>query len=71
MQTKELIAILQKLVEEHESLKDVMGEHEIVMDVWQQQKDHIWTYSGVSGNLDIQLSGDGVYHILTAKETWE
>lgn len=68
MQTKDLIKLLQNLIDEHEPYKSVMGEHEICMDVW-ERKNGTWVYTGFSPNIVVACSDDGVYPILVAKET--
>lgn len=72
MQTKDLIKQLQALVDRHEPDVEVMGEHEIMIDVWTKDfSDQIWQYSGFSPNIEITYSADGVYPILAAKESWD
>lgn len=68
MLTKELIKQLQKLVDNHESYIDVMGEHEIVIDVFKKGEGTNFYYSGFSPNIVIDKSSDGVYDILSAFE---
>lgn len=65
------------MVDAHDSsgALEVMGEHEIVIDVWQcrgiyPDKPCTWEYVGFSPNILIDRSGDGVYPILVAKESW-
>ena len=72
MNTKELIKKLQDMVDHHESSGaiEIMGEHEIVIDCWDKE-DSGWKYSGFSPNIEIQYSDDGVYPIITAKESWK
>jgi hypothetical protein len=72
MNTKDLIKQLQKLVEEHEPHVSVMGEHEIMIDFFQRTKDRgVFLYKGFCKDVEIQLSEDGVYHILSAKGTFD
>ena len=68
MQTTELIAKLQKLVDDHKSYEDVMGPHEIVIDVFRRSEgmNSIYRYGGFSPDVKIQKSKDGVYDILCA-----
>lgn len=72
MKTKDLIKQLQKLVDEHEEHIPVMGEHEIVIDVWRlvDLENHRFEYMGFSPNIQITYSADGVYPILAAQESW-
>lgn len=67
MTTIELIKKLQKLVDEHKSYEDVMGPHEIVIDVFQKAgTDGAFRYAGFSPKIKIEKSSDGVYDILCA-----
>ena len=70
MKTKDLIKQLQDMVDAHEEYIPVMGEHEIVIDVWGNLK-NLWVYKGYSPNIEITYSADGMYPILAAKESWE
>lgn len=77
MKTKDLIKQLQDMVDEHETsgALEVMGEHEIMIDTWQSSDIHTntpctWQYRGFSPNVVVDTSGDGVYRILVAKESW-
>ena len=72
MQTKELIKILQQLVENHKCVEDIMGEHEIMVDVFQMKEmqcldgtmHKTFQYAGFSPEIKIQKSSDGVYDII-------
>ena len=67
MKTKDLISKLQKLIEEHEPLREMMGEHEIVIDVFVKYLGtHVFEYCGFSTNIPIEKSSDGVYDIISA-----
>lgn len=66
MKTKDLIKQLQKLVDEREPHIGIMGEHEIVIDVFGNQQGHKFEYLGFSKNIRIEYSSDGVCPILTA-----
>ena len=69
MQTTELIKKLQQLVDNHKSYEEVMGPHEIVIDVFRKFPDGIgYQYRGFSPNITIDKSSDGVYDILSAFE---
>lgn len=69
MKTKDLIKQLQQLVDENEPLIEVLGEHEIMIDCFTSIGNHLFEYSGFTNEVFIDLSGDGVYHILrTFKE---
>lgn len=70
MRTLDLIAQLQQLVEQHRPMEEVMGDHEIVIDVFQKIGDtHTFQYKGFSPNINIEKSADGVYDIISAFET--
>lgn len=74
MRTIDLITKLQELVDAHEDHKWLMGEHEIVIDMFKQIEcindnnviDHVFEYMGFSPNITIEKSADGVYDILNA-----
>jgi len=74
MKTKDLIAKLQKLIDEHEPLKEVMGEHEIMVDVFVKlpgigiSSDGInaFKYAGFSPNIIIEKSADVTYDIISS-----
>lgn len=70
MRTLDLIAKLQKLVDDHKPYEEIMGEHEIVIDVFKRSHEFAprFTYAGFSGNIKIDKSSDGVYDILSAFE---
>lgn len=68
MKTKDLITQLQKLIDEHEPLVNMMGEHEIVRDVFVPIGEHIFEYRGFSTDITIQKSCDGVYDIISGFE---
>lgn len=69
---KDLITQLQKLIEEHEPLKEQMGEAEIMIDVFSKADNQnkrnctIYEYGGFSPRIEIERSADGVYPILSA-----
>ncbi len=65
MITKELIKKLQQIVDEHESAVEIMGEHEIMIDVFRKEGDR-FVYAGFSPDVIIDHSSDGVYRILSA-----
>lgn len=71
MITKDLIALLQKLVDEHAPHVEVMGEHEIMIDVFEEDKEHphLFVYKGFSPDIQVELSSDSVYHILSRFNT--
>lgn len=66
MKTKDLILKLQQLIDAHEPLLDMMGEHEIVIDVFESAGNHHFTYKGFTSDIKIEKSGDGVYDIISA-----
>ena len=65
MLARELIEKLEKLIENHESVKDMMGECEIHIDKFGKTlgRDN-FVYMGVSPDIEIERSADGVYNIL-------
>ena len=71
MRTLDLITKLQLLVEQHRPMEEVMGDHEIVIDVFRKAPghEHLFQYSGFSPNIEIEKSKDGVYDIISAFET--
>lgn len=66
MKTKELIKQLQKLVDDFEPHVPICGEHEIMIDVFAKNKEGAFDYVGFSSYIPIELTSDGVYHVLTA-----
>lgn len=66
MITKDLIKELQRLVEAHKCVEDMMGPHEIVIDVFVKTENDNFRYAGFSPNIKIEKSSDGVYDILNA-----
>lgn len=67
MRTIDLIAKLQELVDAHEPMKAVMGEHEIMIDSFGQNEDADgFEYLGFNHVIEIEKSSDGVYDILNA-----
>lgn len=71
MKTINLIAKLQALIDAHELCKEMMGEHEIVIDVFKQNSissDHDFAYMGFTPDIKIEKSSDGCYDILSAFE---
>lgn len=78
MRTIDLIAQLQKLVDDHKAsgAEEVMGEHEIVIDVFRKYCDTKanvgwYQYGGFDPDIRIEKSDDGVYDILSAFSTKE
>ena len=72
MLIKDLIELLQKHYEEEMKHVDVLGEPEIMIDVFDKVEDHKFHYSGFSNKITIERSSDGVYLILSAfKETYD
>lgn len=72
MKTKDLIKVLQQLVDEYETsgAAEMMGEHEIMLDSWKLDYSGHWFYKGFSKNVEVTKSSDGVYDILASKEAW-
>lgn len=79
MLVRDLITRLHTLIYDHENGGryhkgvDMLGECEIHIDVFRQipQISGGYTYQGVSPNINIDRSGDGVFHILSAFEAKE
>lgn len=77
MLAKLLVELLEKLIEEHEPHKEQMGELDIMIDTFTYTPSGTagipgdWKYAGFSPNIESQLTEDGGYHVLAAKETWE
>jgi hypothetical protein len=74
MLLKDLIKQLQdKYYSYDKEYFEVMGEPEIMIDVFDKVDDlgGERQYSGFSPNIEITSSGDGVYLIIAAKETWK
>jgi hypothetical protein len=77
MKTTDLIEILEQLVADHKitGAEEMMGPHEIHMDLFQLARTeddpvHHWRYRGVTGNIGISYTDDGVFCMLGPKETW-
>jgi len=77
MKTTELIKILEQLVEDHRisGAEEMMGAHEIHMDLFQYRAIDgegpvLWRYRGITGNIGISYSDDGVFCLLGPKEAW-
>jgi hypothetical protein len=72
MKTVDIIAKLQKLVEEHEPNKYIMGEHEIMFEVFEKDinaPENGYYYMGFSPFGKIYYTSDGVYTMIGAKES--
>lgn len=70
MLVKDLIKMLEKLVEDHEPNKHIMGECEIMIDVFDlvpPEYEKI-EYKGISPEICIRYSRDGVYPIISQVE---
>ena len=66
MLLKELIKQLQDLYDSYDDgWLEQAGEPEIMIDVFENKE-----YKGFSPNIEITYSDDGVYPIISAKETW-
>lgn len=67
MITKDLIKKLEQLVADHEPCVEVMGEHEIMIDMFDNKEPgQLFEYGGFSPEINIEKSADGVYDILSA-----
>lgn len=70
MLATDLIKALEELIELHKPIEDMMGPCEVVIDVFEESKEHphLFEYKGFMGHKPIKItySGDGVYPILTA-----
>jgi hypothetical protein len=65
MLTKDLIKQLQKLVDDNESAVPLLGEHTIMIDVFEKiNLDTGFQYKGFSDKIIIDKSADGVYDII-------
>lgn len=68
MGLKELIDKLQEIYDTHTiEEKLVVGEPEIMIDVFRHAPghEHLFEYTGFDRDIEIEASGDGVYHILS------
>ena len=70
MLIKDLITQLQSLYEQQKHLMEVMGEPEILIDVFTEAKDHkhLFRYAGLSKNIKLEFTADGVYHVISSFE---
>lgn len=67
MKTIDLIAQLQALVDAHADHVWMMGEHEIMIDVFAKNAEgRSFTYVGFSPDINIEKTSDGVYDVLSA-----
>ena len=67
MLCKDLIKILEKMIEDNKPHEHMMGEAEIMIDVFSKiGNTHTFEYRGFDHNIRITPSSDGVYQILTA-----
>ena len=67
MKIKDLIEQLQTLYEKEMLHYDVMGEPEIMIDVFKSTGTQgVFQYAGFSDKIEIQRSSDGVYPIINA-----
>lgn len=68
MLIKDLITKLQELEDSFDlEYRQVMGEPSIKIDVFTKvQGFEYYQYAGISGDIEIEQSGDGVYYILSA-----
>lgn len=68
MYLKDLIEKLQEIYDSHDvEEKLVMGEPEIMIDIFRHAlgHEHLFEYTGFDRDIEIEESGDGVYHILS------
>ena len=68
MQIIKLINLLQDLYDKEIEYKDVLGEPEIMIDSFKSNPGNTFSYLGISGDIEIQRTPDGVYSILTSKD---
>jgi hypothetical protein len=66
MNLKDLITQLQALYDIESQYADVMGEPEIIIDVFKKVGEHHFQYAGFSKDIRIDRSSDGVYPIINA-----
>lgn len=71
MLIKDLIKLLEEEYKEQDRYSDMMGEPEIMIDIFDIDENHNIRYKGFSPNVTITSSSDGVYRILTAFSTEE
>jgi hypothetical protein len=65
MLIKDLIEQLQTLYEKEMIHADVMGDPEIMIDVFKKVEQGVFHYAGFSNEIKIERSADGVYNILS------
>ena len=67
MLLKDLIKKLQVLyeIETADGSLEVMGEPEIMIDTFEKNYGNLYNYAGFDKEINIERSGDGVYHILS------
>ncbi len=67
MLCKDLIKILEGLIESNKPYVDTVGEAEVFMDVFtlDPEHKHLFRYQGISPHFNIRPSEDGVFDILT------
>ena len=71
MLVKDLIKLLEELLEKHKPSQEVMGDCEIMIDVFTYAGYQEFEYAGISKDIIITYTEDSVYPVLTAKEsTW-
>lgn len=70
MLAKDLIKLLEELIERHKPAEDMMGPCQITIDVFSESKEHpgLFKYRGINNDQDIKITytADGVYPVLTA-----
>jgi hypothetical protein len=62
----DLITVLEEEKERQKKYEDIFGPPTIQIDVFSVDKDHKISYRGISEDVRITSSSDGVYRILTA-----
>mgnify|MGYP001578348393 CR=1 FL=1 len=70
MLIRDLISQLEQLIVANEPHKHILGEAEIMIDIFgaKDESEYDFVYKGISPDVRITTSADGVYNILTAFE---
>jgi hypothetical protein len=70
MLIKDLISKLESIYEEQKPFIEIMGEPEIMIDIFMEAKDnkHLFRYAGLSRNIKLEYTPDGVYNIISSFE---
>jgi len=68
MLLKDLISKLESIYEEQKPFIEVIGEPEIVIDLFKEidKEKHLFKYYGFSQDIKLEYTADGVYNIINA-----